>query len=251
MEQTQPVAVIHTAGMTDVRLCLANPAEALEVNVLQTARLLDAIRLRNNDGASIPLIYVATDKSFGDQTNCGLETAFKPQFPYDVSKACEDMTVESYRKTYGLLVSTLRFPNFYGPDDTNDSRLLPSLFKAAISQSEFIVRTKLQGSTRQYIYVRDAAEIIVHTMRKQLAGLDILPVSHFGPSVIKSVGDVISDFNSMSGIELSVRELNQSSETNHLSLRDQNAMGFSYTDWLIGLKSSWDSYRNRATDITP
>lgn len=242
----QPNAIIHTAGLTDVRQCLAEPTKAIEVNVLQTANLLEAVRLQARNATPIPIIYVATDKSFGDQMNCGLETAFKPKFPYDMSKACEDMLVESYRQTYELPVATLRFPNFFGEGDNNDSRLLPSLCRAAISGNEFIIRTNMTGSTRQYIYVKDAAKIIVTTLNRQLDGKKVWPISHFGPPVIKSVGDVIADLVVISGRNISAKELNQLGESSHLSLIDQNGIGFAYTDWAIALQSTWNSYLEAA-----
>ena len=243
LEHAQPTAVVHTAGLTDVRQCLAEPLQAVEVNVLQTARLLDAVRVMGQGDRPIPMVYVATDKSFGDQINCGLETPFQPKFPYDMSKACEDMLVESYRQTYELAVATVRFPNLYGEGDPNQARLLPSLCNAAASGGEFIVRTNLTGSTRQYIYVQDAANIIVKTLKQQWAGEKVWPISHFAPNVVKSVGDVIADLEALSGRKLSVKVLNQSGETSHLSLRDQNGLGFAYTDWRLGLRATWNSYQ--------
>ena len=243
LEAARPMAVIHTAGLTDVRQCLAEPLQAVEVNVLQTARLLDAVRVMGQGDRPIPMVYVATDKSFGDQINCGLETPFQPKFPYDMSKACEDMLVESYRQTYELTVATVRFPNLYGEGDPNQARLLPSLCSAAASGGEFIVRTNLTGSTRQYIYVKDTANIIVTTLKQQLAGEKVWPISHFAPNVVKSVGDVIADLEALSGRKLSVKVINQSGETSHLSLKDQNGLGFAYTDWTVGLRATWNSYQ--------
>ena len=66
---------------------------------------------------------------------------------------------------------------------------------------------------------------------------------HFEMDFIKSVGDVIADLEALSGRKLSVKVLNPSGETSHLSLRDQNRLGFAYTDWRLGLRATWNSYQ--------
>jgi nucleoside-diphosphate-sugar epimerase len=206
------------------------------VNVRQTAMLLEALRLC---APTLPMVYVATDKSFGAQQNCGLDAPYLAVAPYDASKACEDIWVETYCQTYGLPVALVRFPNFVGEGDFNSGRLVPSLCRAALLDHEFSVRTKLTGSTRQYIYVRDAANIVATTLEALSAGEAVWPRSHFGPPHIKSVSEVVASVEALSGRRLRVRELNQPGETSHLSLMDQNGLSPKYTEWSEAVEVTW------------
>lgn len=239
-----PAAFVHMAGIVDVRYCHQHPAEAFQAHVTETGHVLEAVRL---ECPALPVVYVATDKSFGEQDDCGLETAYRPIFPYDASKACEDILVDSYRSTYALPIRLLRFPNFYGEGDAHAERLIPSVCLAAVTGDELVIRTRLDGSYRQYIYVRDAADIVALTLEQMLAGTASWPNSHFGPPDIKSVGDVIRDVEAIAGRSLNVVALNQPSESSRISLRDQNPLGYAYTGWRVGLERTFDFYRGQAS----
>jgi nucleoside-diphosphate-sugar epimerase len=243
LSQHRPEALIHTAGIVDVRLCHQHPLQAYQAHVMETGNLLEAVRL---ECPHMPTTYVATDKSFGEQQDCGIETPYRPIYPYDASKACEDLLVESYRATYGLPVHLVRFPNFYGEGDLHAERLIPSVCLAAVNDTELVVRTRLDGSYRQYIYVGDAADVVCRTTAMSLSGEPIWKNSHFGPPDIKSVGDVIADVERVMGTRIKVRVLNQTSESSRISLRDENGLDYRYTDWTAGLGRTIAAYHAQA-----
>lgn len=228
----QPAAIIHLAGIVDVRRCREHPLEAFQSHVMETANVLEAVRLA---APETPFIYIATDKSFGEQESCGLETSYQAGFPYETSKACEDFLVESYRKTYGLRTCLLRFPNFFGEGDRHLERLVPSICAACAKQKELVIRTRLDGTTRQYIYVRDAADIVARCALASIAGEALWPSNHFGPPHVKTVGEVIRDVEAVTGRRLDVKVLNLPGEVSRLSLRDENFLDFKYTEWLPAL----------------
>jgi len=228
----KPAAIVHLAGIVDVRRCREHPIEAFQAHAMETANLLEAIRI---EAPEIPFIYIATDKSFGERESCSLTTPYQPAFPYDTSKACEDLLAECYRKTYGIRVCLVRFPNFFGEGDRHLERLIPSICEASTKQKELVIRTCLDGSTRQYIYVRDAAEIVARCTLASIAGESIWPANHFGPPHVKTVGDVIRDVETVTGRRLNVKVLNLPGEVSRLSLIDENFLNYTYTDWLPAL----------------
>jgi nucleoside-diphosphate-sugar epimerase len=240
LSSAQPVALIHLAGIVDVRYCHEHPLDAFQAHVLDTANLLDAVRLAC---PRIPFLYIATDKSFGEQQDCGLSTPYRPCYPYDTSKACEDLLVESYRSTYGLAVCLLRFPNFFGEGDRHRERLIPSICLAAAGRRRLVIRTRLDGTLRQYIYVRDAADIVARTLRACLAGEAVRPRNHFGTPHIKTVGDVIRDVETVLGRSLDLEVLNQPGEVSRLSLADENFLCYEYSPWLPSLGRTVEWYR--------
>lgn len=237
----KPAAIIHLAGIVDVRRCREHPLEAFHAHVMETANLLEAIRIA---APETPFIYIATDKSFGEQEFCGLATPYQAGFPYETSKACEDFLVESYRRTYGLRVILLRFPNFFGEGDRHLERLVPTICEASAKQKELVIRTCLDGTTRQYIYVRDAAEIVARCTLASIAGEAVWPANHFGPPHVKTVGDVIRDVETVAGQRLNVKVLNLPGEVSRLSLLDENCLNYQYTDWLPALDRTARWYRD-------
>ena len=196
LETRQPAAIVHMAGIVDVRRCREHPLEAFQSHVMETANLLEAARIA---APGIPFIYIATDKSFGEQELCTLATPYQSGFPYETSKACEDFLVESYRKTYGMNICLLRFPNFFGEGDRHLERLIPSICEASAKQKELVVRTRLEGTARQYIYVGDAADIVAQCTLACIAKEPVWPGNHFGPAHVKTVGEVIRDVETVTG----------------------------------------------------
>jgi nucleoside-diphosphate-sugar epimerase len=242
LAERKPEAIVHLAGIVDVRRCREYPLEAFQVHVMETANILDAIRIA---APGIPLVYIATDKSFGEQERCTLQTPYQAGFPYETSKACEDFLVESYRKTYGMDICLLRFPNFFGEGDRHLERLIPSICEASAKQKELVIRTRLDGTARQYIYVRDAAEIVARCVLACLAKEPVWPANHFGPPHIKMVGEVIRDVEAVTRRPLNVKVLNLPGEVSRLSLSDENFLNWAYTDWLPALERTVRWYREQ------
>lgn len=240
LSESRPSAIIHMAGIVDVRYCRQFPLEAFEAHVSDTARLLDAMRCSCPE---TPFMYVATDKSFGEQESCGLSAHYQPRFPYEASKAAEDILIESYSSTYGLPITLLRFPNLFGEGDRHIERLIPSICLAAAQKSELVVRTQLEGTIRQYIYVRDAAAIIVEILQSRGRGENVWPKNHFGPQNLKSVGDVVRDIGFITGQSLKIVELNEPGEISRLSLKDENCLNYPYTPWLTALGQTVEWYQ--------
>lgn len=241
LSECRPRAIIHMAGIVDVRYCRQFPLEAFQAHVWDTARLLEAAR---SSCPGTPFIYVATDKSFGQQESCGLSAHYQSGFPYETSKAAEDLLVESYAITYGLPITLLRFPNLFGEGDRHVERLIPSICLASVQKSELVVRTQLEGTVRQYLYVRDAAAIVVQTLQALERGENVWPKNHFGPPNLKTVGDVVRDVERITGESLKVDELNQPGEVSRLSLADENFLHYPYTDWLTALGQTVDWYKD-------
>jgi nucleoside-diphosphate-sugar epimerase len=235
----RPAAIVHLAGIVDVRHCSQHPLEAFRSHVAETANLLEAVR---QVCPETPVIYVASDKSFGEQVDCGLTTPYRPTFPYETSKACEDLLVETYARTYALPCHLLRFPNFFGEGDRHLERLIPGICVALARGEEFVVRTRLDGTIRQYIYVRDAAEIVMTILKNVLAGRGAWPRNHFGPPYLKTVGDVIRDVEHVTGRELKLKVLNLPGEVSRLSLKDENCLNARYSDWLPALRRTAQWY---------
>jgi CDP-glucose 4,6-dehydratase len=147
-------SVFHLAAQAIVGDANASPAPTFETNVAGTWVVLEACR-----EAGIERVVVASsDKAYGphDELPYTEDSALRPTYPYDVSKAAADLIARSYWHTYGLPVAVTRFANLYGGGDRNFSRLIPETVTAVLDGRRPVIRS--DGSPeRDFLYVEDAA----------------------------------------------------------------------------------------------
>lgn len=225
--ERRPKCVIHCAGLADVRMCMQYPREAFRVNTVDTITLVEAL-----GGSGIPLIYVATDKVFGNQQWCVTTTPYQPSSPYDISKVAAEMVIEEFAKKNQCIIA--RFPNFFGPGDPHKERLFPSVVEATKSkQKTFIVRTK-SSNVRQYIFIDDVVDILI-----DLAAFNTRKLKHhFGSPHLKSVHQVIENLCDLFEWHMQIEEQDLAGEASHLSIATDTDISFkSHTTWDQALRS--------------
>jgi CDP-paratose 2-epimerase len=124
-------AVFHLAAQVAVTTSLADPIADLQVNLLGTVTLLEALRRHPR-----PLVYASTNKVYGglhdvvltrstdayaaeDQhlARHGIDESRPLQFctPYGCSKGAADQYVLDYAESFGLPSAVLRMSCIYGP----------------------------------------------------------------------------------------------------------------------------------------
>lgn len=226
LDRYNPDCVVHCAGLANVRLCIEDPTMAYQANTIDTITLLNAL-----EGRNIKLIYVATDKVFGDQEHCTLNTGYKPLNSYDASKVGAEIILADWSQRNTCLLA--RFPNFYGAGDPHIERLVPSVLKAIIEkQRTFSVRTNAEFS-RQYIFIEDAVKAIA-----QLIVADWPSTRHhFGTNIVKTVREVVMDLCELFNHKMDLVEQNLPGEASRLSLAYDTQMMVQFTSWQESLKA--------------
>jgi CDP-glucose 4,6-dehydratase len=104
-------------------------------------------------------VVASSDKAYGSYNELPYreDHPLRPAFPYDVSKACADLTARSYAHTYGLPVAVTRLANIYGPGDFNLSRIVPATATALTRGERPVIRS--DGTPqRDFVHVADAVE---------------------------------------------------------------------------------------------
>ena len=127
--------VFHFAAQTAVTTSLVNPREDLEINVMGTHNVLEAVR---HSRAPVPpmLFYTSTNKVYGslpnrasveDETRYRFDDPSLDRFgiseeepldfhsPYGCSKGAADQYVHDYARIYGLRTVVFRMSCIYGP----------------------------------------------------------------------------------------------------------------------------------------
>jgi CDP-glucose 4,6-dehydratase len=150
--------VFHLAAQPIVGIAKRNPLNALDVNIMGTINILEAVRQL---GEQTKIIIASSDKAYGmmeDRTIPYTEdTRLQGQFPYDASKSCADIMAQMYAKTYGMHVNITRCGNLYGPGDHNFNRIIPDTIWSYLHNKPVIIRS--DGTfVRDYLYVKDAVD---------------------------------------------------------------------------------------------
>ena len=147
MIEAQPQIVFHLAAQALTFLSYRDPVTTYATNVLGTVHLLEAIR----KAGSVDVAVIATsDKCYENEERdepYTEEAALGGVDPYSSSKACAELVVRAYRKSFFNKVDrqTCRFAsaragNVIGGGDWSPYRLVPDLVRAASTGVSAAVR---------------------------------------------------------------------------------------------------------------
>jgi CDP-glucose 4,6-dehydratase len=153
--------VIHLAAQPIVGLAKRNPLNALDVNIMGTVNVLEAVRQLGGD---TKILLASSDKAYGRMTSKNTPyTEANPlqgEYPYDVSKSCADLLAQSFATTYKMHVNITRCGNLYGPGDHNFNRIIPDTIWSYLHNRPVTIRS--DGTfVRDYLYVKDAVDAYI------------------------------------------------------------------------------------------
>ena len=152
--------VVHTAGIASPYYYRKYPLETLEVATLGTKNMLNLAR---EHGARF--LFFSSSEIYGDpdskhvptpESYRGNVSCVGPRACYDESKRLGETLTRIYHKQFGVLTSTVRPFNVYGPGmRETDYRVLPNFASRIIDERPL----RVYGSgdqTRTYCYITDA-----------------------------------------------------------------------------------------------
>ncbi|HLD60199.1 MAG TPA: GDP-mannose 4,6-dehydratase [Candidatus Bilamarchaeaceae archaeon] len=149
-------SVFHLGAQTIVGTANRSPLSTFESNIKGTWNVMEACR---NSQLVKRIVFASSDKAYGDQEKLPYteETPLQGRHPYDASKSCSDLIVQSYYHTYGLPVSIARCGNIYGPGDLNFNRLIPGTIRSVVFNERPTIRS--DGTyIRDYLFVEDVVD---------------------------------------------------------------------------------------------
>jgi UDP-glucose 4-epimerase len=166
-------AVVNLAAQTGIPSSLEDPRDDLEQNVLGTFTYLDAARragVRNFVPASSAAVL---GNAQPPQTE---EKPSRPRSPYGASKsACEGYCM-AYAASFGLDCTVLRFSNVYGPLSWSKGSVVAAFAKRALAGKPLVVNGG-GTQTRDFLYVRDLAQVLAAAVDGRLADAGGAPIN--------------------------------------------------------------------------
>lgn len=232
--------VFHLAAQISVNRSVREPRFDASVNIEGTLNLLETIC----NSSVKRFIYMSTGGAiYGEPAfiPASEKTLEDPISPYGISKLVGEKYLQWYHRVYGLSYSIIRPSNIYGPrqDPLGEAGVI-SIFLGKINSNQPLEIFGDGKDTRDYIYVKDVAEICIKAMNS----------SH------------IDTFNAGSGKQTSLLELvkiielvtkldadrkfcdPRPGDVNHISLDSIKAfekLGWKpSTDLTTGINKTWD-----------
>lgn len=142
--------VFHLGAVISIPYSYRHPFETAETNFMGTLNVLQAARTHDIER----LVHTSTSEVYGTAQFTPMDEThpLQGQSPYSASKIGADKLVESYYRSYGLRVMTVRPFNTYGPRQSARA-VIPTIITQALT-SDCIHLGNLQAR-RDFTFVRD------------------------------------------------------------------------------------------------
>lgn len=190
--------VMHLAAQSHVDLSFkeGGPRQFVLDNVLGTASLLEAARKVNIRR----FVHCSTDEVYGEgsfenRVVFDEDAPMLPNNPYAASKACADVLVQSFYKSFQFPLFITRGNNVYGPHQFYE-KVVPK-FIAQLKSGRKITIHGSGGNTRNFMHVQDVASAFDAVLHCGVVG----EAYNIGGKNEKSVIDVAADLLLTLGLE--------------------------------------------------
>lgn len=164
--------IFHLASHSHVDNSIKSPMPFFTENIIGTAVLLDEARLHWGNEPGHKFYYFSTDEVFGfldkDGESFTEENKLDPSSPYSASKACGDLLVKAYWKTFNLPVVISHMCNAIGPNQYPE-KLVPATIQRILNNEPIIVYDKGE-QVREWIYTDDIVSAAMTVFEKGVPG---------------------------------------------------------------------------------
>ena len=184
----QPDVIVNFAAESHNSRAILHPRQFFKTNVIGTQVLLDAARKHGTPRFH----HISTCEVYGelplDAPDAFTETApYRPQTPYNASKAAADHLVNAYFHSFRLPITISNSSNNYGPYQ-HPEKLIP-LFTTNAIQDLPLTLYRSSHNRREWMHVDDHCRAIASVINNGQIG----ETYNIGSGVEKSIEE-ISDF---------------------------------------------------------
>lgn len=145
--------IFHLGALIAIPYSYVNPIHVVQTNVLGTSYLLEAAHQQKVEY----VVNISTSEVYGTAQYVPIDEdhPLQGQSPYSASKIGAEKIAESYFRSFGLPVATLRPFNTYGPRQSARA-VIPSIITQALTRSE--IQLGNTTPTRDLNFVLDTVD---------------------------------------------------------------------------------------------
>ncbi|MBN1139908.1 MAG: SDR family NAD(P)-dependent oxidoreductase [Anaerolineae bacterium] len=160
--------VFHLGALIAIPYSYHHPQEVVETNVMGTLNVLLAVR----DLGTPRLVHTSTSEVYGTAQYVPIDEQhpLQGQSPYSASKIGADKLTESFYRSFGLPVATLRPFNTYGPRQSARA-VIPTIITQALTLDQ--VRLGALEPRRDLTFVTDTVDAFVRLGASGVVGKEI------------------------------------------------------------------------------
>jgi NAD dependent epimerase/dehydratase len=146
--------IYHLAALIGIPYSYESPSAYVQTNVVGTMNVLNAAR-ELGDGLE-RVVQTSTSECYGTARTVPIAEThpLQAQSPYAATKIAADMLAESYHRSFGLRVATVRPFNAFGPRQSMRA-VIPTIIGQVLTSD--VVRIGNTLPTRDFTYVSDTA----------------------------------------------------------------------------------------------
>lgn len=188
--------VFHLGALIAIPYSYRHPREVVETNVLGTLNVMQAARLT----APTRVVHVSTSEVYGSAKRIPIDEdhPLQGQSPYSASKIGADKIAESFQKSFGVPVVTVRPFNTYGPRQSARA-VIPTIITQALTQPR--IRLGSLTPTRDFTFVRDTVRgMALAALTPEAEGIEV----NLGSNAAISIGELATKIADIIGTELEV-----------------------------------------------
>ncbi len=169
IKKVKPDYIVNFAAESHNSYAIVNPSIFFKTNLMGTQTLLEAARKNN-----VPRFHqISTCEVFGDleldsKEKFKEDSPYKPNTPYNASKAAADLAVRSYFKTFHFPATISNSGNNYGCYQFPE-KLIP-LFITNLLEDKKIPLYRNSQNKREWIHVLDHCRAIFLILKKGVTG---------------------------------------------------------------------------------
>lgn len=173
--------VFHLCSLIAIPYSYTAPQSYVATNVLGAVNVMQASLTAGVER----VVHTSTSECYGtaQHTLIDEQHPLQGQSPYSASKIGADMIAESYWRSFGLPVATIRPFNTYGPRQSARA-VIPTIISQALAGGE--IKLGSLEPTRDLNYVEDTVDAFVRVARAETVG----HVINIGTGKEISVGDL-------------------------------------------------------------
>jgi UDP-glucose 4-epimerase len=232
--------LFHLAAQISITRSVRDPLFDASVNIEGTINLLEAIK----DGSVKRFIYMSTGGAiYGEPASipASESTVEEPISPYGLSKLVGEKYLKWFHRVYGLPYTIIRPANIYGPrqDPLGEAGVI-SIFLGRIKNNEPLEIFGDGKDTRDYVYVKDIAEICINSMHSPQ-----IETFNAGTGNQTDLLELIKTIEKVTQIEADKKFCDpRLGDVHHIALDSTKAYEqLSWkpsTDLAIGIRETWD-----------